>query len=106
VGDAVTIRMKDGLMFGALANPDAACEHIVKMLQTKAAILEYIEPIAQVLAAAGRASEKAMGDSAKYAVDQWSNVIRERALEILRQEGEAHRREREINQIEQYRRIK
>jgi hypothetical protein len=85
--------MQNGLMFGALADPDAAAEHIYNMLQTKAAILEYIEPIAQVLAAAGRASEKAMGDSAEYAVDQWSNVIRERAIEILRAELEPRRKQ-------------
>ena len=99
----MTIKMQNGLMFGALADPDAAVEHIANMLQTKAAILEYIEPIAQVLAAAGRASEKAMGDSAEYAVHQWSKVIRDRAIEILRAEWEQRRQEME--QIEHHRRI-
>jgi hypothetical protein len=89
----MTIRMKDGLMFGALSDPNAAVEHIVNILQTKAAILEYVEPIAQVLAAAGRASQKAMGDSAEYAVNEWSKVIRDRAHEILR-EGRATPRKR------------
>lgn len=83
----MTIRMQDGLMFGALSDPDAAVEHIANMLQTKAAILKYIEPIAQVLAAAGRASGKAMGDSPHFAVDRWLDVIRERAHEILREDA-------------------
>jgi hypothetical protein len=89
----MTIRMIDGLMFGALSDPDAAVEHIFDMLQTKAAILEYIEPIAQVLAAAGRASAKAMGDSPEHGAREWSRVILERALEILREDSKAHREE-------------
>jgi hypothetical protein len=91
----MTIRMKDGMMFGALSDPDAACEHIVNMLKTKGAILEYVEPMAQVLAAAGRASEEAMGDSADYAVRAWSNVILERALDILREERADDRKKEE-----------
>jgi hypothetical protein len=89
----MTIKMQNGLMFGALADPDAACEHIAKMLDTKAAILEYVEPMAQILAAAGLASAKAMGDSPEYAAREWSRVILERALEILREDGKAHREE-------------
>ena len=88
----MTIKMQNGLMFGALDDPDAAVEHIANMLQTKAAILEYIEPIAQVLAAAGRASEKAMGDIPQFAVQQWSEVIKERAYEILREDKPAARK--------------
>jgi len=80
------VTMRNGLMFGALSDPDAAVEHIANMLQTKAAILEYIEPIAQVLAEAGRASAQAMGDSPEHGAREWSRVILERALEILREE--------------------
>jgi hypothetical protein len=101
---AMTIRMKDGLMFGALADPDAAVEHIANMLQTKAAILEYIEPIAQVLAAAGRASQQAMGDSPEYAVREWSKVIQERALEILCEETK-ERLTKKLQKIEQQRAV-
>lgn len=89
----MTIKMQDGMMFGALGDIDGACEHITRMMDTKAAILEYIEPMAQVLAQAGRASAKAMGDSTEYAIDQWSTVIRDRAIEILRQDGRPQREE-------------
>lgn len=85
------IRMKDGMMFGALSDPDGAAEHIVGMLNTKAAILEYVEPMAQVIAEAGRASAKAMGDSPEYAAREWSRVILERALEILREDDRVQR---------------
>jgi hypothetical protein len=82
------VNMRNGVMTGVLDDIDGAAEHIVNMLQTKGAILEYVEPMAQVLAEAGRASAKAMGDPAEYAVREWSRVIMERALEILR-EGRA-----------------
>lgn len=86
------MQIKNGLMTGTLdANgelSDEAAEHILRVIQTKAAILEYIEPIAQVLAEASRASAKAMGDSERYALDQWLGVIRQRAMEII-QEGSA-----------------
>jgi hypothetical protein len=86
MGDAVMVKMRNGVMTGALDDIDGACEHIAGMLQTKAAILQYVEHMAQVLAEAGRASAKAMGDPEEYAVNQWSEVIRQRAIEILRAE--------------------
>lgn len=98
----MTIRMQNGLMLGALADPEAACEHILNMLKTKGAILEYVEPMAQVIAEAGRASAKAMGDSPEYAAREWSRVILERALEILGEERK-DRMTKKFQQIERTR---
>jgi hypothetical protein len=90
------MQVKHGVVTGVLdANgelSDEAARHIHDVIQTKTAILQYIEPIAQVLAEAGRASAKAMGDDADYAIDRWLEVIRERAHAILR---EASREEQE-----------
>ena len=63
---------------------DEMLKHYQLTVQTQRGIIDYAEGMAQVLAEAGRASEKALGDSAEYAVRQWSNVILERALELLR----------------------
>jgi hypothetical protein len=68
---------------------DAAFKHYLLTVQTQNGIIEYAEAMAQVLAAAGRASRKATGDAADYAVRKWSDVIRDRALDILRAEQAA-----------------
>lgn len=60
-------------------------EHASKVKETQHAIIKYIEAMAQILAEAGRASEKALGDSADYAVDKWCNILRDRAHELLRE---------------------
>lgn len=53
--------------------------------QTQHGIIKYIEAMAQVLAEAGTASQKAIGDSADYAIDKWVDVIRKRAHELVRE---------------------
>jgi len=60
-------------------------EHALKVQQTQHAIVKYLEEMAQVLAEAGRASEKAMGDPASVAIDKWVEVLRTRAKELLRE---------------------
>ncbi len=64
----------------------------VMTVQTQAGIIKYAEAMAQVLAEAGRASHKATGDSAEYAVQRWVQVIQDRALELLREDGTEHRK--------------
>ena len=63
---------------------DGIVRHYVKTVQTQAGIIKYAEAMAQVLAEAGRASEKATGDAAWVAVNKWAEVIRKRAQELLR----------------------
>lgn len=60
-------------------------EHAGKVVETQHAIIGYIEAMAQVLAEAGRASEKALGDSPHYAINKWCDLLRERAHELLRE---------------------
>lgn len=66
---------------------DEAFDRWVMAVKTQHGIIKYAEAMAQVLAEAGRASNKAMGDSAEAAVRKWSKVIEDRALEILREES-------------------
>ena len=63
---------------------DDMLKHYRAVVQTQKGIIAYAEAMAQVLAEAGRASHRALGDSPQTAVNKWSDVIRERALEILR----------------------
>lgn len=65
---------------------DEFVKHMIVSAQTQKVIIEYAEAMAQVLAEAGRASKKATGDSATYAVDKWIEVIRKRAHELLAQD--------------------
>lgn len=61
-----------------------------KFLQTakmQQEIIPHMEEIAQKLAAAGVASEMVKGDSPEFAIDQWCDVIRRRAKELLRTMG-------------------
>jgi len=58
-------------------------KHMIVSAQTQEGIIKYAEAMAQVLAEAGRASEKATGDSAHYAVNKWADIIRTRAIELL-----------------------
>lgn len=56
------------------------------VVDTQMGIIQFAEVAAKYLAEAGRASAKAIGDDPEYAVRQWSNVIRDKAIEILREE--------------------
>lgn len=48
-------------------------------------IIPHMEEMAQKLAAAGVASNAVKGDSPEFAIDQWCDVIRKRAKELLRE---------------------
>jgi hypothetical protein len=66
--------------------------HWLKVVQTQKGIIEYAEAMAQVLAEAGRASQKAVGDSAESAVRKWVRAIEDRAIDILRKEQQPERK--------------
>jgi hypothetical protein len=56
-----------------------------KLCDTQEAIIEFAKAAAEILAAAGEASAKATGDSAYFAINRWSDIIREKAIQILRE---------------------
>lgn len=66
-----------------MGNTIGKIEHAQKVAETQHAIIKYIEEMAQVLAEAGRASEKALGDPARVAIDKWTDILRRRAKELL-----------------------
>lgn len=53
-------------------------------------IIPHMEEMAQKLAAAGVASNAVKGDNPEYAIDQWCDVIRSRAKELLREKLKAN----------------
>lgn len=55
----------------------------LKTIETQHAIIKYAEAMAQVLAQAAMASQKAGQGSADYALDRWLDVIRTRATELI-----------------------
>lgn len=64
---------------------DDFVKHGLLTVQTQHGIIRYMEGMAQVLAEAGRSSKKAIGDDPAYAVNRWADIVRKRALEILRE---------------------
>jgi len=72
-------------------------EHVAKTFATQQGIIEFAKRAAEILAEAGRASAKAKGDTPEFAARQWSKVILDEALRILREEksvdnGMTHRK--------------
>jgi hypothetical protein len=59
---------------------------------TQAGIIKYMEAMAQVMAEAAIASQKAIGDWPDYAIDQWTKVVRRRANDIVREKQDAAKR--------------
>jgi hypothetical protein len=62
---------------------DDFVRRIVDVRNTQHGIIKYMEAMAQVMAEAAVASQKAVGDSPSYAIDKWTDVVRERAKELL-----------------------
>lgn len=64
---------------------DDMVRHFVMTLQTQDAIRKHGEAMAIFLAEAAIASQKARGDSALTALNKWSQVIKDRAAELIRE---------------------
>lgn len=58
---------------------------IADIVATQRGIIQFAKAAAMVLAEAGLASNKAIGDSPAYAIKKWSAVIQDEAIEIARQ---------------------
>jgi hypothetical protein len=64
---------------------DDMVRHLVETAKTHEAIRKYGEAMAEFLAEAAVASEKAVGDNALYALNRWMQVIGDRARELIGQ---------------------
>jgi hypothetical protein len=64
---------------------DDMVRHYVKVVQTQHGIFEAVEAMSKVLVEMGRASHKAVGDSPVVAIYRWTDLMRKRALELLRE---------------------
>lgn len=64
---------------------DDMVRRMVDVRNTQHGIIKYMEAMAQVMAEAAIASQKATGDSPSYAVDKWTDVVRKRAKELVRE---------------------
>jgi hypothetical protein len=61
-----------------------AVDHMVKVHQTQAGIIEAIQKMADVMAEAAIATRKALGDSEGYAIDRWTKILADRAKELVK----------------------
>lgn len=68
---------------------DMDAARIRQVFETQKGIIEFAEWAATVLAEAGIASSKAVGDSPQYACRRWSEVILKEALRIVEQRKRA-----------------
>ncbi len=71
---------------------DMDAARIRQVFETQKGIIEFANWAATVLAEAGIASSKAVGDSPQYACRQWSEVILKEALRIVEERERAEKR--------------
>ncbi len=62
---------------------------MIAVQATQYGVIKYMEAMAQVMAEAAIASQKATGDHPSYAVAKWADVVKKRALELLREKAES-----------------
>jgi len=75
---------------------DDFVRHMALTTQTQHGIIDAAKKMAVILAEMGRASHKAKGDDPAYAVSRWSELIRQEALRILREEKQQKKLEHGI----------
>ena len=68
---------------------NARVSNMAAVTDTHAGIIKYMEAMAQVMAEAAIASQKALGDSPYYAIDKWTDVVKKRAKEIVCEKRDA-----------------
>jgi hypothetical protein len=64
---------------------NASVSNRAAITDTQSGIIKYMEAMAQVMAEAAIASQKAIGDSPHYAIHKWTTVVRDRANQIVRE---------------------
>lgn len=65
---------------------DRAVDHYVKVAKTQSAIIEEIKKMAETLAAAAIASQKAVGDSPEQAIYKWMQILGDEARRLVREQ--------------------
>lgn len=75
---------------------DDMVRRMIDVNNTQHGIIKYMEAMAQVMAEAALASQKAIGDSPSYAVDKWTNVVKQRAKELIREKQAAKQIEKGV----------
>lgn len=76
---------------------DRAVDHYVKVAKTQGAIIEKIKRMAEVMAEAAIASQKAVGDSPEYAIRKWTELLASEANRLVREQRQPHEIPLEIN---------
>ncbi len=64
---------------------DEMVRRMIDINNTQHGIIKYMEAMAQVMAEAAIASQKAIGDSPAFAVSKWTEVVKKRALELIKE---------------------
>lgn len=59
-------------------------KHIRDTFATQQGIIEFIQVAAPIMAEAARASHKATGDSELFALSKWTQILQDRAIELLK----------------------
>src|SRR6266851_6123132 len=62
---------------------DEMVRRMIDINNTQHGIIKYMEAMAQVMAEAAIASNKALGDSHNYAIDKWTDGVKKRAKELV-----------------------
>src|SRR5216683_259621 len=62
---------------------DEMVRRMVDVHNTQHGIIKYMEAMEQVMAEAAIASQKAIGDSPNYAIDQWTDIVKKRAKKLV-----------------------
>lgn len=71
---------------------DDMVRHLIDVNNTQHGIIKYMEAMAQVMAEAAIASQKAIGDPPLLAIDRWTDVVKKRAKELIRAQQDTTRK--------------
>jgi hypothetical protein len=83
---------------------DNMTRHFVLSVQTQHGIVAAAKEMAKILAEMGRASQKATGDPALFAVNKWAKIITDEAERILR--GERAKQQDHVDPVGALKRLK
>jgi len=71
---------------------NARVSNMPAVTDTQAGIIKYMEAMAQLMAEAAIASQKAIGDPPLLAIDRWTDVVKKRAKELIRAQQDTARK--------------
>lgn len=85
---------------GLVMFTDDDAKHFLAVVQTQAGIQAFIRKAAEVLAQAGFASKKAIGDNPEFAIRRWSRLMADEAVRLCKEKATADYIEQRAKQIE------